>query len=101
MEQEAQESPLVLQIRAAVEKRMAPFEIVVAEVDYGQRVMVGVVGIKRVFGYRRFMADGTRNHHTPESFADSLAEQVQHDINRMLAAQAKRDARAAKRVRAG
>ena len=92
------ESPLALQIRAAVAERVAPFEVEVAEREYGQSVLVGVVGIKRVFGYRRFMADGTRNLHTPETFADGVAKEVQADVGRLMAAQAKRESRAAKRA---
>ena len=100
MEHTQEESTLALQIRAAVSARVEPFEVEVVEIERGARLMVGVVGIKQIFGYRRFMPDGTRNMHTPETFADVVAEQVQQHVERAWAAQAKRDSRAAKRLAA-
>ena len=97
MENTKEESTLALQIRAAVTAKVEPFEVEIVEIDYGQRLMVGVVGIKQVFGYRRFMADGTRNQHTPETFADAVVDQVQQHVGRAMAAQAKRDRKAARR----
>ena len=83
---EAEESTLALQIRAAVTAKVEPFEVEIVEIERGQRLMVGVVGIKQVFGYRRFMADGTRNQHTPETFADAVVDQVQQHVGRAMAA---------------
>ena len=97
-----EESTLALQIRAAVTARVEPFEVEIVEIERGARLMVGVVGIKQVFGYRRFLANGERNHHTPETFADAVVDQVQQHVGRAMAAQAKRDRKAARRIgRAG
>jgi hypothetical protein len=94
----AEESTLALQIRAAVSSRVEPFEVEIIEVERGQRLMVGVVGIKPVCVYRQINADGTRNQHTPDTFADAVAEQVMQHVDRAMAAQAKRDRKAARRV---
>ena len=42
MENTKEESTLALQIRAAVTAKVEPFEVEIVEIDYGQRLMVGV-----------------------------------------------------------
>ena len=89
---------LLEQITNAVRQRVHPFRVEAQTAEHGQLIGVKVEGFNKWFGYRAILKDGTPNRHTPETFADDVARRAIREISAILAADEKRDRKAAKRV---